>query len=296
VLLAVFFPSLAAAVNDDASRLGPGSAPVYRAYVLAGEQQLHYRYSGIATPGDSAAKRPRPVIALHQSPNSSQVYVEFLGALGSDRAVYAPDTPGYGESPPPDARPSITDYAQTMIRFAESLGLAEYDLVGYHTGGTIAVEWALMEPEKVKNLMLVGVPLLSEEQREQYLQNPWPSPAPISEEYLQREWQTSKKWQSPEQSDQSLERTFLAKLESGQTGWWGPNAVFRYPLEERLKAVQQSVTIVNPHDDLWEVTPRARQLLPNASYIELPEHGFGVFEMIPDRMAELVRTAFIPGG
>ena len=54
----------------------------------------------------------------------------------------------------------------------------------------------------------------------------------------------------------------LAKIGAGQTGWWGPAAVFRYPLLERLAATRQPLTLVRANDDLWEATARARAARP----------------------------------
>ncbi|MEJ2534520.1 MAG: alpha/beta hydrolase [Gammaproteobacteria bacterium] len=282
--------SAVSAAPADPGREVPGGSPVTRHFANAGDLQIHYRRA--APP---AATGHRPVVCLHQSPNSSQVYVEFLSELGRDRLALAPDTPGYGESDIPPRQPEIADFAGYMEAFAASLELGEVDVVGYHTGASVAVEWALRHPERIAHLVLVGVPAFTPEEVERFSSAPWPTPEPLSEAMLVREWTGSKSWQGQGQSDRSVERTFLAKIGAGQTGWWGPAAVFRYPLVERLAATRQPLTLVRANDDLWEATARARAARPDAEFVEVPEYKFAVFEAAPERMAAIVR-ARVDGG
>lgn len=276
---------LAQAGPADRSRQVEQGEPVTRHFAWAGELQIHYRQAGHPDP----AAGVRPVVCLHQSPNSSQVFVEFLSELGRDRLSLAPDTPGYGESDVPGQQPSIADYARTMEQWAESLNLGPVDIVGYHTGAAIGVEWSLRHPGRVHSLTLVGVPAFTEEEQEQFSRKPWPNPAPLSEDQLSREWRGSKSWQGPGQSDDSIERTFLAKINAGQTAWWGPAAVFDYPMLERLALTTAPVLIIRAGDDLWEATERASAARPDATVIDLPEFKFAVFEIAPQKLAAVVR-------
>lgn len=277
----------AIAAPADRERQLPGGAPVTRHFAGAGGLQLHYRR---AAPPEPSAHRP--VVCLHQSPNSSQVYVEFLSELGRDRLALAPDTPGYGESDIPSEQPDIAAYADSFEAFAAGLELGEIDVVGYHTGASVAVEWALRHPERIAHLVLVGVPAFTPEEVRRFSASPWPKPEPLSEAMLVREWKGSKSWQGEGQSDRSVERTFLAKIGAGRTGWWGPAAVFRYPLLERLAATTQPLTLVRANDDLWEATARARAARPDAEFVEVPEYKFAVFEAAPERMAAVARARF----
>lgn len=283
-------PAAATADHRDRERLPPGGQPVQRAYATVDGLQIHYRE---ARP--DADRGRTPVVALHQSPNSGQVYVEFMSLLARDRRVIAPDTPGYGGSDRPAAPPAVIDYARLMDGLAERLGLDRVDLVGYHTGASIAVEWARLAPERVRRLWLVGLPAFDAAERKDLAARPWPSPDPLDAERVAAEWHGSKAWQGPAQSDASVERTFLAKLGAGRTGWWGPAAVFEHPFLERLAGVEQPVTVLRPRDDLWDITNRVRDRLPELPVVDLPDRGFGVFETDPERLAGLARQAFDEG-
>jgi len=288
-LFAGMAPFLTAeAAPDDRQRLPEDGRPVTRHYATVDGLQIHYRRSGPERAVDDSV----PVFALHQSPNSGQVYVEFMSLLGRDRAVVAPDTPGFGQSDRPRTQPAIADYARAMEGLAEAIGFGSVDVVGYHTGAATAIEWALRHPERVRRLWLVGVPAFDEAERERLAAAPWPSPAPLDAERVAAEWKGSKGWQGPGQSDASVERTFLAKLGSGRTGWWGAAAVFDYPLLDRLARVTQPLSVTRPKDDLWDITPRVHSVRPDIDIQDLEQHGFAVFEAAPALMAASARRAF----
>lgn len=292
LFLALLAAPHAGAQFDDLARLPDDGRPVARAYAAVDGLQVHYRE---ARPAPDVAQGV-PVVALHQSPNSGQVFLEFMAVLARDRRVIAPDTPGFGQSDRPHTRPSVADYAAWMEGLARHLDLSRVDVVGYHTGASIAVEWALRYPDRVRRLWLVGLPAFTAEEREALRAKPWPDPSPLDAERVAAEWHGSKGWQGPGQSDTSLERTYLAKLGAGRHGWWGPAAVFEHPFLERLKEVSQPVLVTRPRDDLWDITGRVRTVLPALEMVDLPDRGFAVFEVDPDRMAGLARRAFDGSG
>jgi len=80
------------------------------------------------------------VLLLHQSPSSSEEYLEVVPYLASNFRVIAMDTLGYGLSDDPPHHYEIADYARSVISFLDALGLTKTNIVGHHTGGTIVVE------------------------------------------------------------------------------------------------------------------------------------------------------------
>ncbi|MEO0996084.1 MAG: alpha/beta fold hydrolase [Pseudomonadota bacterium] len=281
----------AGAQPAEPARIGHPDVTVTRHFAMTPGGQLHYR---MAAPVDGAAAVRRPVLALHQSPNSSQVFVEFIGELARDRLVVAADTPGFGDSDKPREPPEIADYAEAMHALLDELGWREVDLVGYHTGASIATALAERDGDRIHALLLVGVALFNDAEADAFFERPWPPPGDFDADFVAREWQRSKRWQGPGQSDDSVRRTYLAKLGAGRNAWWGARAVFRdrERLAARLGRLRQPLLIVSPRDDLWDITPRAAALRPDARFETLPDHGFGVFEVIPDVFATLAREHF----
>ena len=76
-------------------------------------------------------------------------------ALAGEREVILVDYPGVGASSG-HFGPSIADTARRMIAFAETLGLAEVDLLGFSIGGFVAQEIALIRPALVRRLVLAA--------------------------------------------------------------------------------------------------------------------------------------------
>ena len=283
-------PSDPQAAPFDRSRIDSTLVRLERDFVTVGYGQLHFRR---AEPAGAAGRSvANPVLCLHQTPSSSQVFVEFMGELASDRTVFAVDTPGLGESDLPEAPPDIEDYAKAIAEFLDAEQLTEVDIVGYHTGASIALELAARQPERIGSMMLVGLALFDDAERAAFFDNPWPKPRADDGSHLLDEWRRSTRWQGPGQSDDSRERMFVAKLAAGRTAWWGARAVMRHELEPRLRDSSHPLLVVNPNDDLVTVTPRARAVREDAAFVEFPEYGFGIFEVIPAELAALARKHF----
>jgi pimeloyl-ACP methyl ester carboxylesterase len=66
--------------------------------------------------------------------------------------------PGFGESDP-SPMPSMADAAGAMSDLANDLRLRQIDLLGVHSGASVALELAAARPELVRRLVLVGIPV-----------------------------------------------------------------------------------------------------------------------------------------
>ena len=260
--------------------IGPSSEPrLRRAYFECRYGQLHVRN---AMPAGGGFDEATTLICLHQSPMSGCVFERFLPLLGRSRTVYAPDTPGFGESDPTPTQPDIAAYAAAMIDFITTMRFRQVDLLGYHTGSLIAAEIAVTRPELVRRLVLVAVPLLLDTERAEFKRKPWPVPVTEDGAHLAAEWQRSVQWRGPGVTLDMLAQSFAEKLRNGQHAWWGANAVMNYPAGERLQRLTQPVLMLRPKDDLWEPTRRAQSLLPKARCIDIPQYGHGLFAVAPE--------------
>ena len=281
-----------AASPFDRSRIKRSGVAVRRGFADVEYGQLHYRMA-VPKSADNATKRP--IVCLHQTPNSSQVFVEFMAEVARDRAVYAVDIPGLGESDLPLSPPEIADYAHAMQGFLDALDLQEVDIVGYHTGASIAAELANAIPARISRMMLVGLALLNEEERSAFFEQPWPEPTEEDGSHLMRSWRRSFRWRGAGQSDASVERTFIQKTAAGQTAWWAARAVMRHDLAAALRLLEVPFFAVNPRDDLYDVTSRLRRVRPEVKIVDRGQYGFGIFEVAPADMSALATTFFDEG-
>ena len=247
--------------------------------------QLHVHN---AIPPGGGFDEGTPLIALHQSPQSGSTFARFLPLVGRDRSAYAPDLPGFGYSDRPLARPSVSDYAAAIADFCDSMRFRQVDVLGYGSGSLIAIELALTRTSVVRRVVCVGLPLASESERETFRRAPWPVQATDDGSYLAAEWERTRATGAG-LNIETLARSFAEKLHNGPSAWWGLQAAFEYPARDRLGRVSQPTLVMRPRDEWWEATVRARELLPRARILDLPDVGPEAFEASPERLATVVR-------
>lgn len=257
---------------------------IRRAYVDCQYGQLHYRS---VAPDDEATGVP--LLCFHQSPQSGKIFTEVLNNLGKTRAVFAPDTPGFGESDPPISAPKIEDFADVMEEFIEHLGLDVFDILGYHTGALTGTEIAIRRPKQVRRLVLIGLPVLNQEEIDAFFEQPWPVPMLEDGSHITGEWERSMKWAGPGMTLPMIQRGFVDKLKAGDRAFWGGQAAMRYPFADKLPKLEQPILGIGPKDDLWEISPRAEALIKNGSFERWPDHGFGLFDVAKEKIIEKIR-------
>lgn len=98
-----------------------------------------------------------PVLLLHGSHGSWMHWVRNIPALATDRQVWVPDLPGYGESAPPPDITSPPSHADTLATGLRALGVGPVDVVAFSLGALLGTHLALAEPELVRRLLLVDV-------------------------------------------------------------------------------------------------------------------------------------------
>lgn len=117
---------------------------------------LHYESIG----------RGQPIILLHGWINSWDVWREPMIALAKTRIyrVYALDFWGFGDSGKGAKTSSdsfqIGSYVNMVSQFMDSLGIQESPVFGHSMGGTVALQIALAQPNRINKVAVVGAPVL----------------------------------------------------------------------------------------------------------------------------------------
>ncbi len=245
--------------------------------------QLHLRRAAPTTAGGIRT----PAVLLHQSPLSGRMFSELLPVLGSDRVVLAPDTPGYGESDGPPAPIPLAEYVAALHDVLGELK-EPIDLVGYHTGALLAVEYATRYPREVRRLVLISVPLFSAERRAQLR-----TAAPIEEDgsHLLAEWRSTMGVRPPGQSLEQAARIVAEKQRAGTRAGWAMAAVAAWEPEPRLRAIGVPTTIIRPRDGLWDAGEQAATLIVGARLVDAPQWGYGLFDADPEGVVREIRRA-----
>ena len=268
----------------------PPVVPVRKGYVDGRFGQIHYRMAQPEADSGSSLTA-RPLICFHMSPYSSVIYERFLGEMGRDRVVLAMDTPGFGESDPPSSPPTISDYVGAVTDLMDALGLTAVNLMGYHTGSKIALETTLQNPDRVHRLVMVSAPLWTPEELAKITADHGPKPLTEDGSHAKASWQSAVRWSMVGRSLHDIGRVFWAKMLNPGISWWGHNAAFAYDSAAALVKVEHPILVLNPEDDVWEITPRAKTLLqhPESHIHDLPGWSHGFLDLKTQETAALVR-------
>jgi pimeloyl-ACP methyl ester carboxylesterase len=268
------------------SRYVEAKPRVRRGYFESRYGQLHVHN---AIPPGGGFEEGTPLLCIHKSPLSGRMFERFLAVAGRDRSVYAPDLPGFGDSDPPGSRPAIVDYAASVGDFLETMRFRQIDILGYHTSSLVAAELAITKPKQVRRVVLVSVPLLTEAERETLRRAPPAAQPSVEGGHLAGEWQRAVESYGRGAPLELLTDAFVEKLRNGTHPAWLSHAALQYAVRERLSLITQPVLLVRPRDDLWDATLRAREVLPKARCIDVPEQGPALFEAAPELVAEGLR-------
>lgn len=234
------------------------------------------------------SRSARPLVMLHMSPRSSRMYLRYMDT--ASRTVIAVDRAGFGASDVPHHPPTMTDYASATLEALDALGIHDFDVVGTHTGSVEAVELAHLAPHRVGALILVSLPAYAADEVEERLRG---VAAPRSRpdrhgDHLLAMWRRRAALRTPPLDLDHLHELFVDELVSMAEVHWAYRAVLDYPLLDRLD-VASPLIVLAPHDDLWSLTARAREALPEgARFVELPDLDFDLWERAPRRMDEIV--------
>ena len=271
------------------------SKAIRRGFVGVPAGQAHYREAG--------QRGRRPLVMLHSNPGSSAMLEPLIRRFGAHRRVLAPDTPGFGDSSPlPQRQPDISDYARETSAAMDGLGIEEFDLYGTHTGANIALELALMFPERVKHQVLDGIAFYSPEEKTELLEHYAPHVLPDHEgRHLMWAWHFVRDqwiywpWFKRDRDHRRdigmpdpefLNAVVLDVLKNLGTFNLGYEASFRYRKEERLPLLSVPTLVASARTDIFfneleeilKRVPRARKLVVGGESEREIEGAFAAFD------------------
>src|SRR4051794_13480576 len=97
-----------------------------------------------------------PVLLVHGWPLSGFTFRALIPHLEGYTAI-AVDLPGAGDTRwRPDNDFTFSGQARNLLRFVEAAEVAPFHVVAHDTGGTIARALALLAPERVRSMTLIG--------------------------------------------------------------------------------------------------------------------------------------------
>lgn len=152
-----------------------------KAYVQVNDRLIHYRTEGSGP----------PLVMLHPSPLSSASAVPVAAGFSQHCEVFALDTPGYGLSDPlATEAESLQDYLPALLGFLDAMGIEKACIYGAATGAQIAIQFALLYPERVSLLVLDSCGHIDDDDCEAVIQDYFPDLTPrLDGSHLATAWQ-----------------------------------------------------------------------------------------------------------
>jgi len=261
------------------------AADITRHYVACTYGQMHLYLAGDRDSDNI------PLVCFHMSPYSGRYYQYFQSEMARDRLVICPDTPGYGQSSAPEEPATINDLANAMAEMLTEMSLDQVDVLGFHTGTFIAAEVARIVPEKIRSLILPGIPLVPWERRAGLIDQ-YAKPRPYFDEpdFLASKWRDGLNANPQGWTGMRYLDMFSDVLLSGERSNWGFQAVFAYQPEEMLPEITQPVFIPLADESLLENSRTAADLFKNVTTKECAELKGDMFENNPEKLAGYIRA------
>ena len=284
MLSTMLFTSLTAANNE------PTAQPQFsKAYIDLDWGQIHRLQAA-----PSLVTEPT-LVCFPPNPFSGNYYRQLMASLALDRTVVALDYPGLGQSDPSTTWRTVGDLAEIMIDAIESARLTDeqhqsIDVCGYHTGAMVAAEVAIRRPDLVRRVILIGVPYFADPaENDEELQNVMQDrPLPTELAALESSWRFTMTDRHP---DVALERAYDNFLESA-AAWRARAPIYRalhgYAAADRAVVITQPTLVLNPHGGLKTHTRAYAQLIQDVSLVELPHLSYGVFDVAPEQIADIM--------
>lgn len=261
---------------------------VERSYVTGRFGQMHvYRAGPEHEPGKV------PLLCIHLTPLAAVVYSKFLAEMGRDRLSIAMDTPGYGNSDPPPAQPSIADYTSALVELLDTLNIGQVNVMGFHTGSKIALDLACRQPYRVQRIVMVSIAYWTAAER--IGRDVWSMPPEIAANgnHITSLWREIVHWSMRGRTPEQIAESFYASQLQPDISHWGYRAAFPYDVERAMAEIGygKPVLVLNPDDDLRDQTPRIKHLLrhPDSRFVDLPGWGHGFLDLKTAETAGIVR-------
>ncbi len=272
---------------------------IWKHYVNSRDGQVHVLS---AEPADAELTRKTPLICLHQSPMSGDVFADFLPVIAQDRLVHCPDTPGFGGSDRPlkvrsGDKANIQNFGLGLADALTDLGYSEdnpVDLFGFHTGSLGAIELTRARPELVRRMIMVGIPYYPAEERaamEKRFVTPY---AFLTDpDYVPAMYNRMVSNATNDLSNEERYQAFLGRMRAGPNGQDGPDAVWSYDADEGLSALaalNKPTLFLAFNEVLTEPHKHGHRLyFPDVPLIELSHLPMEGFKAGPRDVADAVR-------
>ena len=234
---------------------------IKKTYADTSGGQCHYRYQ--SGPSD-------PVVFLHQTPSSSQMFEAIMQRL-HEHSTYAIDTPGFGQSFNPKHVPTMAEYSAWLVEAVRSISINRVHLFGHHTGSSMAVQIAHDHPDLITSLTLIGPFIATFEEKEEMrkvINSDW---GPVEDgSHLMTVWRLVGNDLGAKGNIELHHREVVDALRAHESAHQTHEAVWDHDFMKFFKNVECPMLVMcAPDDVLYPFFHRANELRPDSVSIEI---------------------------
>ena len=257
-----------------------------KGYVNTSAGQVHYRAT--STPRESI-----PLVMLHQSASSSEMYEAMMLELQDTFWSFAPDTPGFGGSFFPQGKLTIPYYAQVIFESLKLMDITECWLFGHHTGSSIALQLTHDHPELVRKLVLCGPPCLSLEDRAIRKSKSRPIVIQDDGSHLMPIWKYVR-GRNPPWPLALYHREAILRLHSGERTHEAYLAVYDHDFQKMISDIScPTLVMAGEFDSLRPGLEPAYAALKDGTMRIVPEADGYICDVQPKIVADILREFFV---
>ena len=131
--------------------------------VFTGERPARFPRSAMVDAGglrtfhlDAGPLDGVPIVGLHGLGATNASLLPCVWDLAQDYRVLAPDLPGHGASAAPRGRYDAPFFARWFVAYLDEIGVDRAVLLGNSLGGRVALEVAMLVPDRIRGLALLA--------------------------------------------------------------------------------------------------------------------------------------------
>lgn len=137
--------------------LGVGFLAATSGLVEPGRMEFAAVETGVGRISTLTAGQGDPLICVPGLGGTKASFMTTISALSDEYRVIALDLPGFGDSVKPlDAAYDAPYFARAVTATMDALGIESAHLVGNSMGGRVAIELGLLDPDRVRSLILLA--------------------------------------------------------------------------------------------------------------------------------------------
>ena len=265
----------------------PAVSGIRRGYLDLAHGQVHYRRAG--KPGAPL------LVLLHQTPSTSEMYEPLMAALADRFDLFAPDTPGFGQSDALRGGFSIASAAAALGSAVRRIHKHACYWFGHHTGAALALQVAATRPEQVARLAMSGPCLLDDALKKALPQRAAHVPPAADGAHLKTIWDRI----VAKDADAPLlirQREALAGIDAGEAYAQAYTSVCEVDTEAQLKALKcPTLVFAGTNDPLYGQLDAARKLIKKGKKAEIKGARTFVCERETAQVAGLLGEFFGEG-